>query len=104
MKDIFIPALLLALIFILMKPFVFQRAFIMAGEKTTLSKEIGMRLGQLSEFSLLIALLAFESGHISSRVSQLIQLATILTIIVSSYLVIFRYPTPIGITDKLIQD
>ncbi len=104
MKDIFLPAVLLAAIFVFMKPLVFKRAFVMVGEKKDFSKEIGMRLGQLSEFSLLIALLAFESGHISNRASQLIQLATILTIIASSYLIVFKYPTPIGTTDKLTRD
>ncbi len=104
LKDMFVPALLLATIFLIMKPVVFKMAFIRVGEKKAFSKEIGMRLGQLSEFSLLIALMAFELGHISDKASQLIQLVTILTFIVSSYLVVFRYPTPIGTTDKLNRD
>jgi Kef-type K+ transport system membrane component KefB len=104
MKDIFVPALLLAAIFVLMKPLVFKKAFMMVSENDVFSEEIGMRLGQLSEFSLLIALAAFELGHISNRASQLIQLVTIFTIITSSYLVVFKYPTPIGTTDKLIRD
>ncbi|MBU4333856.1 MAG: cation:proton antiporter [Candidatus Omnitrophica bacterium] len=103
-KDIFLPALFLASIFIILKPLVFKSAFIMVGEKKDFSKEIGIRLGQLSEFSILIALLAFELGHITNRASQLIQLVTILTIIASSYIVVFNCPTPIGTTDKLIRD
>jgi len=103
MKDVLVPALLLAALFIFIKPLVFKSAFIMVGEDRALSKEIGMRLGQLSEFSLLIALSAFQLGHITGRASQLIQLVTILTIIASSYLVIFKYPTPIGTTDEMIK-
>ena len=81
-----------------------EKAFIWSGEQPAFAKETGIRLGQLSEFSLLIALLAFELGHISNRASQLIQLTTILTFIVSSYIVVFSYPTPIGTSEKLIRD
>jgi len=104
MKGIFLPALLLAFIFILLKPWLFKKFFIMSGENTSFAKETGIRLGQLSEFSLLIALLAFELGHISNKASQLIQLVTILTFIASSYIVVFKYPTPIGTSEKLIKD
>ena len=104
MMDVFFPALILAVIFLIVKPLIFEKTFIWAGEKNPFSKEISIRLGQLSEFALLIALMAFELGYISNRASQLIQLVTILTFIVSSYVVVLKYPTPIGITDKLIRD
>ena len=74
------------------------------GEPKPFAREAGIRLGQLSEFSLLIAILAFELGHISSGAAQLIQLVTIVTIIVSSYIVVFSYPTPVGTSEKLMLD
>lgn len=101
MKDIFLISLLLAAIFIFTKPWIFKKAFILAGEKVEFAKETGIRLGQLSEFSLLIAILAFDLGHISINASQLIQLVTILTFIVSSYIVVYKYATPIGVSEKL---
>ncbi len=104
MKDIFVPALILAIIFILTKPWVFKKAFIWTGETKAFSKEAGIRLGQLSEFSLLVALLAFQLGHISNSATQLIQLVTIFTFILSSYIVVFNYPTPIGVSEKLKKD
>ncbi|MBD3263796.1 MAG: hypothetical protein GF375_01685 [Candidatus Omnitrophica bacterium] len=104
LKDVFISACVLALIFILVKPWIFKIAFLRTGEKKSFSEEIGMRFGQLSEFSLLIALFAFEVGCITHRASQLIQLVTIITLIVSSYIVVFRYPTPIGTSEKLLRD
>ncbi|MCK5013577.1 MAG: cation:proton antiporter [Candidatus Omnitrophica bacterium] len=104
MMNIFIPSIILALVFIMIKPWIFKKAFLWAGEGESFSHETGMRLGQLSEFSLLIALLAFELGHISNGASQLIQLTTILTFIVSSYLVVYKYPTPIGTSEELIRD
>jgi len=85
-------------------PWLFRKFFILAGERTAFAQEAGMRLGQLSEFSLLVAFLAFELGHISKSASQLIQLVTIITFIISSYIVIFIYPTPIGVSDRLIKD
>ena len=104
MKGILLPAILLTVIFILLKPWLFKKFFILAGENPSFAKETGFRLGQLSEFSLLVALLAFELGHISSSASQLIQLVTIFTFIVSSYIVVFKYPTPIGTSERLIRD
>lgn len=66
--------------------------------------EIGFRLGQMSEFSLLIGALAVEQTLIGERASLTIQLATIITFLVSSYLVVGRFPTPIAVSDKLRQD
>ncbi|MCK5178199.1 MAG: cation:proton antiporter, partial [Candidatus Omnitrophica bacterium] len=104
MMSIFVPSIVLATVFVMIKPWIFQKAFIWAGEEKSFSEETGMRLGQLSEFSLLIAFLAFKLGHISSSASQLIQFTTILTFIISSYLVVYKYPTPIGTSEELIRD
>ncbi|MBU1862939.1 MAG: cation:proton antiporter [Candidatus Omnitrophica bacterium] len=103
MKDILLPAIVFAALFVVLKPLLFWKMFEAAGEKTPFAQETGLRLGQLSEFSLLIALLAFQLGHISNGASQLIQLITIFTLIISSYLVVLKYPTPIGTSKKLIQ-
>ena len=104
MKHIFVPSLLLAGLFILIKPWLLKQFFIMAREDVAFAKEAGIRLGQLSEFSLLIAILAAELNHVTVKASQLIQLTTILTFIVSCYIIIFNYPTPIGTSDKLMRD
>lgn len=104
MRGIFLQALVITLIFILVKPWIFKKFFMLAGEQAPFAQEIGIRLGQFSEFSLLIAIMAFSLGHISINASQLIQLVTILTFIASSYLVISKYPTPIGTSEQLIKD
>ncbi len=104
MQEVFLPAALLAAIFMVLKPWLFKQLFILTGEHPDFAKETGIRLGQLSEFSLLIALLAFSLGQISSQASQLIQLTAILTFIASSYIVVLKYPTPIGTSDKLRKD
>ncbi|MDP8264028.1 MAG: cation:proton antiporter [Candidatus Aceula lacicola] len=104
MKGIFVPALILAVMFIIIKPWLFKKMFVLSGEEKPFAKEAGVRLGQLSEFSLLIALLAVSINHISVEASQFIQLVTILTFIISSYYVVYRYKTPIGTTEKMIKD
>ena len=102
--DILLPALLLAIFVIAVKPLVFRKLFVYAGEKKDVSLEVGFRLGQISEFSLLIAVLAVESRFITQTVSYLIQLATLITFIISSYIIVLRYPTPIAVSDKLRRD
>lgn len=104
MQEAWIPALILSLIIIAFRPWALQKLFIKAGEKPDFSKETGVRLGQASEFALIIALAAVQSGHLSMRGSQLLQLVTIGTMILSSYIVVRKYPSPIGVTPKLHRD
>jgi predicted Kef-type K+ transport protein len=103
-NEIYIPAILLAAMVLIFKPLVFGWLLLKQGEKKYVSYETGFRLGQISEFSLLIAVLAVESGFIDDKTSYLIQLATLLTFAVSSYIIVMRYPTPISVTDRLRRD
>lgn len=102
--DVFIPALLLALIMLILKPIIFKQLMSRAGEPVGLSSEVGIRLGQISEFSLLIAVLAMAQGLMSERALSLIQASTLLTFIISPYLIVFRYPTPISVNPDLRRD
>lgn len=104
LQEILLPALLLAAAILLIKPLVFRRLLRRSGETGVRALEIGVRLGQISEFSLLIAVLALELGVMSHRASYLIQMATLLTFIASSYFIVLRYPTPIATSDKLRRD
>jgi Kef-type K+ transport system membrane component KefB len=98
------PALLLAGAALLLKPAVFRVLLRRTGESDQRAHEVGYRLGQLSEFSLLIAVLAHEQAVIGEQASYLIQLATLLTFLVSSYVVVLRFPTPIAVSDRLRRD
>jgi Kef-type K+ transport system membrane component KefB len=102
--EIVLPAALIAVAMLVLKPIVFQHLLMRTGESPARSREIGFRLGQLSEFSLLIAVLAATNGVIGAEASYLIQLATMLTFIASSYIVVLRFPTPIAVSDKLRRD
>ncbi|MBN1378836.1 MAG: cation:proton antiporter [Gammaproteobacteria bacterium] len=103
-KQLLIPALIVAVLMMLLKPLVFAQLLVKQGEKTGFSRQAGVRLGQISEFSLLIAVLALETRVISAEAASLIQIATLLTFIASSYYIVVRYPTPIAVDDKLRKD
>ena len=104
LPDIFIPAAILATLMLIGKPVIFSGLLRSAGESKGLSNEIGVRLGQVSEFSLLIAVLALNAGAIGSRASYLIQASTLITFMVSSYFIMLNYPTPIAVSDRLRRD
>ncbi len=101
---VILPAAILALALMLLKPPVFRWLLLRTGESEKRSHEVGYRLGQMSEFSLLLAVLAVESQVIGAEASYLIQLSTLLTFLVSSYLVVLRFPTPIAVSDALRRD
>jgi Kef-type K+ transport system membrane component KefB len=102
--EVILPALVLAVLMMFLKPPVFRYLLLRTGESAKRSNEVGYRLGQMSEFSLLLAVLAFENQVIGARASYLIQLSTLLTFLISSYLVVMRFPTPIAVSDALRRD
>ena len=102
--QVVLPALTLAAVLMLLKPPVFRWLLLRTGESEKRSHEVGYRLGQMSEFSLLLAVLALESHVIGTEASYLIQLSTLLTFLVSSFLVVRRFPTPIAVNDELRRD
>ncbi|MEQ8263285.1 cation:proton antiporter [Pseudohaliea sp.] len=101
---ILLPALLLAALVLALKPVVYRYLLGGMSESRSLAWDLGFRLGQASEFSLLIAYIAFDLALISQDASLLIQATTILTLLASSYIVVLNYPTPIAISDRLRRD
>lgn len=98
------PALVLAILILVLKPLCFGWLLYKSGETKSIGWEIGVRLGQISEFSLLVIFLALSANLVGSTASYMIQAATIITFIVSCYWVALRYPTPLAATDKLRRD
>ena len=99
-----LPACLLAATVLLVKPWLFRWLLIRSGEKSIFSMEVGLRLGQGSEFSLLLAALALTGGIIESRTAYLIQAMTLITLVISAYWVMLRCPTPIAVSERLRRD
>lgn len=104
LSEVIVPAMLLALLMIALKPVIFRYLLRKSGEPNDISWEVGFRLGQISEFSLLIAYLATSAALIGEAASHLIQATAILTFVLNTYLVIFRFPSPIAISDRLRRD
>jgi Kef-type K+ transport system membrane component KefB len=104
LNQVLLPALVLSALVLGLKPVVYRFLLKGVSEKRVLAWDLGFRLGQASEFSLLIAYVATASALISLQASLLIQATTIITILVSSYIVVLNYPTPIAISDRLRRD
>lgn len=104
LTDILAAASVLAILMLVLKPFIFQFLLRKNSEKRILAWDLGFRLGQISEFSLLIAYVATGAALITKEASHLIQATAIITFVVSSYIVVMRYPTPIALSDKLRRD
>ena len=102
--DVIVPSLVLACLVLAIKPLAYRFFLVYIGEKKKTGWELGFRLGQLSEFSILIVFVAIASGVISNMVANFLLIATVLTFVGSSYLIVFRYPTPVAVSDRLRRD
>lgn len=102
--SILVPALILSMILLAAKPIVYCFLLKRVNESKPVAWEVGVRLGQLSEFSLIIAYVALEKHLINSSAGYLIQATTIISFIVSSYWVVYRYPTPVALNERMRKD
>ena len=102
--QVLVPAILLSARVLCLKPVVYRYLLKGVSEERSMGWDLGFRLGQASEFSLLIAYVAIGGALISEQASLLIQATTIITLLVSSYIVVLNYPTPIAISDHLRRD
>ena len=100
-KNLWLYAIILATVVVALRPHYYRWLFVRVGETPNFARETGYRLGQSSEFALLIAVIGLNSGTLNAEISQLIQITTILTILISSYWVVLRFPTPIAVSKEL---
>lgn len=103
-RSVLVPAVALALLLLVIKPVSFKYLIKRTSENPEDARETGYRLGQTSEFSLLIAVLAVEMNVIGMKAGYLIQVCALITFIVSSYLIVYKFPTPMATSDKLRRD
>lgn len=102
--SVFLTGLLLAAILTWVKPIIFKIGYQTSGETPAASRELGIRLGQVSEFSLLVGFSAFQAGVISQNASMLINWTVMLSFAASTIWVVRAYPTPIGGSSPLCKD
>lgn len=98
------PVIVLVAIFVLLKPLVYRGLLRVAGEDVGISREIGYRLGQTGEFSLLVVHLAAGTVLISESASLILTSATVASLCISTYIVVRRFPNPIAIDPRLRRD
>jgi len=104
MHTVWFQCLVLATLVVTIKPIVFGWIIRPICKSKATSWEVGFRLGQTSEFSILIATLAASSMLIGETASLLIQATAIITFVASSYLVVWNFKTPIAVKDHLRHD
>jgi Kef-type K+ transport system membrane component KefB len=104
LEEVLVGAMLLAGAVLTLKPLTFRVLLGRFSETPKLAWDVGFRLGQISEFSLLVVFVAIESALLTERASLLVQATAIITFVLSSYIVVFNYPNPIAISDKLRRD
>ena len=104
LDEVALGAVVLAVIVLAGKPVVFRVLLGRLSERPSLAWDVGFRLGQISEFSLLIAFVAVQGGLLTSQASLLVQATAVITFVVSSYIVVFNYPNPIAVNDRLRRD
>lgn len=102
--QVIVPAVILMAVLFFVKPWTYTYLLGRVGEERHVAAEVGWRLGQISEFSLIISYVGLQSKLIGPSCAYLIQAATILSFIVSSYIVVMRYPTPVALSDRLRRD
>jgi Kef-type K+ transport system membrane component KefB len=101
---VILPVLLLSVALLFVKPFAFRFLLQQVGEARSVAWEVGVRLGQISEFSLIIAYVGLDYHLIGDLTANCIQAAAIVSFVVSSYWVVIRYPTPVAMSDRLRRD
>ena len=99
--SILMPALAFSALVLLAKPVIYRVLLDPFKEQGSLAWEVGFRLGQISEFSLLLVLLAGQAALLSEGAITTIQTVAVMTFILSSYVVVLRYPTPIALDERL---
>ena len=104
LPQVWLPVLVLTVVILLLKPATFLGLLRTVDESKRRAWQVGMRLGQASEFSLLVAFLAYQAKFITQQGYITIQAVTILTFMVSSYLVVFFYPSPMSLKPAMRRD
>lgn len=104
LPEIAAPSLVIAAVLLALKPAVFHVLVRGVFDEPKLAWNLGLRLGQCSEFALLIAFLGLSKGILSAPAATLIQTTTVVTLLVSSYLVVLTLPNPIAIRERLRRD
>lgn len=84
-----VPAILLSLFVLIGNPIIVVILMNLLGYSKRTSYQAGLTVAQISEFSLILATLGFEFGHLSREILSLITFVGLITIAGSTYLILY---------------
>lgn len=87
--SLIIPAIILSLFVLLGNPIIVVILMNLLGFKKRTGFMAGLTVAQISEFSLILATIGFQAGHISEEVLSLITLVGLITIAGSTYFILY---------------
>lgn len=96
-----VPALILSTIVIVLKPLIVMAALGILGYTKRTSFKTGINLSQISEFSIILVVLATSANLVDDKLSAIITLIAIITIAISTYLMKYDDWIYTKIEDKL---
>lgn len=85
-KPVLLPALILSATVMIVKPAVITLTLGLLGYTKRVSFKAGINLSQISEFSIIMTVLAASSGMVREEIGSLITLVAMITIAISTYL------------------
>ena len=86
-----VPAIVMSLFVLIGKPLMVMTLMGRMGYVRQTSSMTGLTLGQISEFSFILAALGFSMGHIGEETVGLITLIGLITIGLSTYMILYTY-------------
>ncbi|MBH2007153.1 cation:proton antiporter [Candidatus Saccharibacteria bacterium] len=81
-----VPALIISALVLVLKPLVVMTSLGLLGYTRRTSFKTGINLSQISEFSIILIVLAASTGMVSMELSAIVTLVALITITVSTYL------------------
>ena len=81
-----LPAVILSVVVLIMKPLVIQASLGLLGYTKQTGFKAAVHLSQISEFSIVLVVLAVSTGFASPKVTTIVTLTAIITIVCSAYL------------------
>lgn len=86
LSSAFVPALIISALVLVLKPLVVMTSLGLLGYTRRTSFKTGINLSQISEFSIILIVLAASTGMVSMELSAIVTLVALITITVSTYL------------------
>lgn len=92
MGDQLVPAILFSLFVLIGNPIIVMIIMGIMGYRKRVSFLAGLTVAQISEFSLILAAIGLENGHIDQETLGLITLVGLITIALSTYMILYSGP------------